>query len=377
MNTAPEFAPYPLVAVPVYSRWLASGVALLALVSSASVFLRPFIEPRLAVVGVAGALMIWVVAFLLRVLHYRLNRHNAQCYAEAVERVCTAWWAHHRQRGALIETVLIGPSCSAPEHRQGVFDPDTQLPAPHETSEGATLRLQQVFGTDTAERERQLAVLLALQWQAQRTEGSLVQPVCCYWQGSLPAWQAFAQQMRVCFPQVELPAQPETWQGIRSVDAIIDRLQGAAPATRILCAGCQSTPPQRQSRLPAGEAGVLWWLGPQGGVSLTRGEGFAAGAESLAAVAARALKQGELEGPAQRCVSFTQPDVAEVSTTGWPIKQNVQDGHFGELAHLQPFVVQTLAAWYAEQHGEPCTWLSSDLHHTLALGVVKPDESSR
>lgn len=376
MNTAPEFAPYPLAAAPVYSRWWGSGVALLALVSSAGVVLRPFIEPRIAAVGVAGAMVLWVVALSFRVLYYRLNRHNANCYAEAAEQVCKAWWARHRQRAALIETVLVGPACSAVQHRERLFDPDYQPPAPQDTPEGATLRLRQVFGTDPVERERQLAVLLALQWHEQRAQCPLVQPVRCFWQGSQSAWLAFVKQMKVCFPPIQLPAQPEPWQGIRSLDAIIDRLQGAPSDTRILCAGCQSTSPQRDSRLPAGEAGVVWWLGPQGGVSLSRGEWFSAGIESLTAVTSRALKQGQLEAPAQRCVSFDQPDVPEVSATGWNIKQNVQDANFGELAHLKSLVVQTLAAWYADQHDVPCTWLASDLHHTLALGIVKPDESS-
>lgn len=376
MNTAPEFAPYPLAQAPAYSRWLASVVALLALVSSGSVLLRPFIAPGLAAAGVAGVLVLWILALLLRVLYYRLNRHNAQCYAEAAEQVRQAWWARHRQKAALVEAVLVGPGCSTPEHRQNLFNPDHQPPTPEKTPEGATIRLRQVFGADIAERERQLAMLLALQWQAQRTEPAALQPLSCYWQGSVAAWQAFVEQMAKSCPQVHLPEYPEPWQGMHSLDSIIDQLQGTPADARILCAGCHSSPIQRESPLPAGEAALLWLFGPQGGVRFSRGEWFAADAESLAAVAKRALQQSELEAPPQVCVSFSQPEVPDLSVIGWNTKQNVQDANFGALANLETMVVQTLAACYAQRHGRPCAWLANDPHHTLALGIVEPDDSS-
>ena len=347
MNRAPEFAPYPLAQTPAYSRWLASVVALLALVSSGSVLLSPFIEPGLAAAGVAGVLVLWTLALLLRVLYYRLNRHNAQCYAEAAEQVRQAWWARHRQKAALVEAVLLGPGGSAPQHRQMLFNPDHQLLATQETAEGPTLRLLQVFGADIAERERQLAILLALQWQEQRAEPAALQPLSCYWQGSVAAWQAFVEQMALSCPQVHLPERPEPWQGMRSLDLIIDQLQGAPSDARILCAGCHSSPPQTQSRLPAGEAALLWLLGPQGGVRFSRGEWFAADTQSLTSVAERALQQSELETPTPICVSFSQPDVPDLSDIGWNTRQNVQDANFGALANLEAMVVQTLAASYA------------------------------
>jgi hypothetical protein len=376
MKVAPEFAPYPLAQAPAYSRWLASVVALLALVSSGSVLLRPFIEPRLAAASVGGVLLLWTLALLLRVLYYRLNRHNAQCYAEAAEQMRQAWWARHRQKAALVEVVLLGPGCSAPQHRQMLFNPDHQPPATQETAEGPTLRLLQVFGPDIAERERQLAMLLALQWQEQRAEPAALQPLSCYWQGSVAAWQAFVEQMALSCPQVHLPERPEPWQGMRSLDLIIDQLQGAPSDARILCAGCHSAPPQTQSRLPAGEAALLWVLGPQGGVRFSRGEWFAADTERLTSVAGRALQQSELETPPPICVSFSQPDVPDLSDIGWNTRQNVQDANFGALANLEAMVVQTLAASYVQRYGLPCAWLARDPHHTLALGIVEADDSS-
>nr|WP_237613809.1 hypothetical protein [Pseudomonas syringae] len=376
LNCAPEFAPYPLVPAPAYSRWMVSGGAVLVLMSGVSALLRSFIEPHLAVAGVACACLAWLLALLLRVLYFRFDRHNAQSYCEAAEQVRQAWWMHHRQNAALVESVLLSAACTAPEHGQLLFSSDHQPPEPQKTLEGRTIRVGQVFGSDVAERERNLAMLLALKWHRQRAEPLAVQPLRCYWQGSLAAWQAFAEKMALCSPQLQLPEQPEPWQGISSLYSVIDQLQGAPATARILCAGCQSTPVRHESRLPAGEAAVLWLFGPEGGVRFARGEWFSAATEHLPAVAKQALQQSELSAPAQTCVSFSQPNVPDLPAIGWITGQHVQDTNFGALESLQAMVVQTLAAWYAEQHRKPCAWLANDPHHTLALGIVKPDDST-
>ncbi len=373
---APEFAPYPLVQAPVYSRWIAGGVAMLFFLSGVSVVFRSVIEPHLAVTSVACALLVWLLALLLRVLYFRLNRHNAQSYCQAVEQVREAWWMHHRQNVALVESVLVSAACTTPAHGQLLFSSDHPPPEPQETHEGRTIHLFQVFGNNIVERERNLAILLALQWQEQRGEHSIVQLLKCYWQGSLEAWRAFVEEMAVRSPQVHLPEQPEPWQGIRSLDSVIDQLQGAPATACILCAGCQSSPIWQESRLPAGEAAVLWLFGPEGSVRFSRGEWFSADTEHLPTVAKRALLQSKLTAPTQICVSFSQPNVPDLSAIGWNTKQHVQDASFGALENLQAMVVQTLAAWYVEQHRMPCAWLANDLHHTLALGIVKPDDSN-
>ncbi|MGH8383838.1 hypothetical protein [Pseudomonas sp.] len=369
------FAPYPRVQPPLYSRWLASGAVLLALVGAGSVLERSFIEPRLAVGGGVAVLLVWAVALMVRVLYYRFNHHNAQCYAEATEQQRQIWWQHHRQKAALIESVLVSAACSKPEQVNVLFSPDHQPPAVLDTGEGAAIRLPQVCARDVETRERELAVLLALKWQAQRTQDSALQPLSCYWLGSLAAWGAFVEQMALSCPEVCLPEHPESWQGIRSLDAIIDLLLQAPADARVLCAGCHSARAEREQQLPAGEAAVLWLLGAQGGVHFPRGEWFAADAEDLTTVAAQALKQSELEAPAPVCVSFSQPAAFDASLLDWNIKQHRQDANFGALANLQAMVVQTLAAWYTEQHGVPCAWLAGDPHYTLTLGIVEPDDS--
>ena len=377
MNRAAQFKPYPLAQPPLYSRWLAAGVALVALVGASSALVRSLIEPRLALASVVAVLLVWAVALMVRVLGYRLNRHNAQCYAEATEQQRQLWWRHHRLKIALVESVLVSAACSKPEQARVLFSPDHRPPAVMETAEGTTIRLQQAFGREVEAREQELAILLALQWQLQRTERSSVQPLCCYWQGSLSAWRAFAAQMAQQCPEVLLPEQPEPWRGIRSLDVVIDLLQRSPADARVLCAGCHSSPAARDHRLPAGEAAVLWLLGSQGGVRFSRGEWFAAGSEDLTVVAERALTQSELEAPTPVCVSFTQPAELDTSLIDWNITQNRQDANFGALGNLQGMVVQTLAAWYTEQHGAPCAWLAGDPHHTLTLGIVEPDDSKR
>lgn len=376
MIAAPKFAAYPLVQAPAYSRWIASGVALPVVLGGVGTGLRSVIEPQLALSAVACVSLVWLLALLLRILYFRLNRHNAESYRQATEQVSQAWWKHHRQTVGLVESVLVSAACTTHEDGQLLFTSDHQPPTPQAAHEGRAIHLVQVFGNDIGERERNLAILLALQWHQQRDEPSAVQPLRCYWQGSLPAWQAFVEQMALCSPLVQLPEQPEPWEGIRTLDTVIDQLQGAPAATRVLCAGCQSSPIQRDDHLPAGEAAVLWLFGPNGNVRFSRGEWFSANAEQLSAVAKRALRQRGLTTPTDVCVSFSQPDVPELPAAGWNIKQHVQDANFGALERLQAMVVQTLAAWYAEQHQVPCAWLATDPHHTLALGIVESDDSA-
>jgi hypothetical protein len=375
MNKAPEFAPYPLAQAPVYSRWWTSFavVSAVVLLSSKLVF-SDFFELRIIVIVALGVLCLWLLAFLVRVLCYRLDRHNAYCYGVNAQQLEQGWWTRHRQTVALAESVLLGATCRSAEQKQTLFSPDHTKPTPEQTDDGLSIRVPQVFGKDVAEREAQLAALLALQWHEQRLELPVVQPLRCYWQGTPAAWNVFAEQVTKLWPTMQLPERPDVWQGIGSLDAIIDQLHGAPADSRILCAGCQSSPIQQESRLPAGEAAVLWVLGKQKGVRIARGEWLAGDVESLASVAERVLRQSELEVPGPTCVSFSQPDVPDLSTIGWNLRQHLQDANFGALGNLESMVLLTLAAWYAEGNSKPCAWLANDPQYTLAIGIVNPND---
>jgi len=377
VSQAPKFAKYPLSQAPVYSRWWTSFAVLSAavLISGKLVF-SDFYELRIIVIVALGVLCLWLLAFLVRVLCFRLDQHNAYCYGVNTQQLEQAWWSRHRQTVALVESVLLGAVCRSAEQKHALFSPDLTKPTPEQTDDGWAIRVPQVFGKDVAEREAQLAALLALQWQQQRSDLPVEQPLRCYWQGTPAAWNSFAEQVKKLWPTAQFPERPDVWQGIDSLDAIVDQLHEEPAEAWILCAGCQSSPIQRESRLPAGEAAVLWVLGKQEGVRIARGEWLNADVESLAAVAERALRQSELEASGPPCVSFSQPDLPDVSAIGWNLRQHLQDANFGALGNLESMVVLTLAAWYAEGNSKACAWLANDPQHTLAIGVVKPDDST-
>lgn len=375
MKRITEFAPYPLAPEPRYSRWFAGAVALLALLSIGSLLLRSLIAPHIVALTAGSLLLVGLLAFLLHVLYYRFSRHNAHYYGEAVARERQAWWVQHRQNAALVESVLLSASCSSPEQLDSLLDSAKQPPVARETGKGMALHLLQLFGRNAKAREQELATLLAVKWGAQRGVDQSLTLSSCYWHGSQAAWRAFAEQMAQCCPGVRLPECPHTWDGIHSLDAIIDQLQGASSNARVLCAGCHSASPDRASSMPAGEAAVLWLLGVEGDVAFTRGEWFSQADEDLATVAQRAVEQSLLETPAELCMSFSQPDAPDRAVIGWNAKPNVLDVNFGALNQLEAMVVQTLAAWYVKQHGVPCSWLASDPHFTLTLGIVRPHES--
>ncbi|MCY1506408.1 hypothetical protein D9M68_406580 [compost metagenome] len=375
MKPDPQFAPYPEARPPVYARWWISGAVLLAMTGTGGVLLRPFVEPRAGAALAAMTLLLWVLVLLLRTLYYRLNRHIAYAYAKETAVLKRRWWTRHRQQAALMDFVLIGALGSTALHWRRVLSRQAQKPPSRHEGAGQAIRLMQVFEQDAGDRECELARQLAMEWVRQRQEPGALAPLRCYWQGSPAGWSCFAEQMALDCPDMSLPEQPEPWRGVASLDSIIDLLQDAPRDARVLCAGSQSTTARAEAPLPAGEAAVLWLLGPHGGsVRVSRGEWYATDQEPLADVARRALQQAELEKPAEACIAFSQPSLTELSELGWNLTQHQQDDNWGELEGLQPLVVLTLAACHAQQHGKPCAWLATDPENTLAFGVVRPNE---
>jgi hypothetical protein len=325
----------------------------------------------IAVVWPISALVIlaWAVLFVLDVRHFNRTVREADRFNLEVEQQRNAWWAKHVQSAALIESVLLGPACESRRAGTELFLPDYTPPVPQVLNEGLAVRVPSVQGEGRGEREAQLAVTLAFDWQALRTEKGLA-PQRCYWAGSQASWETFVGQMAHYGSVLQLPRTPEPWHGIETLDLIIDQLQGASAGARILCAGCHSTEITTDSALPAGEAAFLWWLGPNGPVRIGRGEGYDAATDSLSAVLDRVVKHGGLNAPPLQCVSFSQADVPDLSTSGWNLQPQVIDACFGALPGFQLPVALTLAAWQAQAQGGVVSWLSDDPRHTLAVGMV-------
>jgi len=375
MTPAPEFARYPLGRPPIYKRWLTAGAVALVIVGCISLLLQSVYEQTDVMPAGIAISVFWAAALLVRILFYRFNRHVARCYEEMTAYVLERWWRHRRQQVALVESVLVAPACNSPEQADSLFTPDRPAPAVVNTDTGLALRMPGIFGANIVEREHQLARLLALQWGASLVGNEMLKPVQCYWQGSPETWRSFVEQMNASTPHVQLPEQAESWLGMRSLDVIIDRVQGLPVDARILCGGCHSTQPQVNSRLPAGEVALLWLLSPSGGVRMCRGEGYEVLTDDLSAVAERAQQHIQSVDEQKIGMAFSQPDVPELAGLDWGVRPLSQDAHFGELAGMQAMVVQTLAAWHAQRTGAPCLWLASDPHYALALGVIEADES--
>lgn len=377
MKPAPHYAPYPLQPAPVYKRWWAAGLLFFAVLgallciwslSPSEKVVQAVLFQGFPVAG--GVAVLWAFCFLARALTCQLNRDNAACYSETADRITRQWWDEHRTGASLVERVLLAPSCSAPQVATDIRWDEHKPAVSNASGQGAAVRHPQVHGDDVQERERQLAVLLALQWHVQRKAAAALAPQSCYWQGSMSSWTAFAAQATQSDPTLVLPERPELFRGIDTLDSIIDSMQGAAADSRVLCAGCQSTAIIEGSPVPAGEAAFLWVMAPSGGVRACRGEWYDAGADPLAAVAERAMQQAGLTAPTAACVSFAQPDMPDLPACGWNLDTQGQDAHFGALPGLQGPVALTLAAMHVAQQGVPCSWLAADPHHTLALGIV-------
>ncbi len=373
MKAIRQFHPYPLNPRPTYLHWLTAGAVLLSLVGVAGLQLSSIVEPRVVMGTVVLVMGTWLLALLLRMLYHSANRSNAQRYNQLSQEVQQHWWQEHRHAVAMTEVVLIGAPCRSTQGAAALFTRLYQPAFAALPDKKSVLRTTLTQGASRATREAQLARCLALQWHEEYPGSNAVQPLRCYWLGSPAAWQAFRARVLELRPPVRLPEQPEPWLGMESLDAIIDSLQ-TAPArarARILCAACLSL-----DDVPhAGDAALLWSLAPQGGVRILRGEWFTEGSEALSDVATRALEQGELNEPAEACMSFSQPAALDVGQIGWDIAKHLQDAHFGDLGELQGMVALTLACMYAQRNRVPCAWLASDPKQTLALGVVKPDES--
>ena len=372
MRPEPADPPYRAARPPSSKRWLSVFALLVLAAGSGMALLSPAGEGGArSAMGIAAAAGVAGLLWLIRLLYYRLSVHNAHLYARLVDAQQQAWWAQHQQCFAISDVVLLGPAGSDIAHWQRLLRREHRLPEVKNEAGGPALRIPRTLASPADEREARLAKMLVLQWQTQR-DGAPLPPLhrCC-WQGSLPAWQAFCDQMRLAFPGVTLPDEPEAWRGEESLAAFADAARALPDGSMILVAGCRSVAASPASVLPAGEATVLMTVGREGPVSLTRGEFYDAdGQATFADVCLRAVQQSGLECAPEPCMLFSQP--ALPAPAGWNLTLHEQDLNWGNPGDMEMLIVLALAALCARQDSQPCGWIAKDPLHTLALGIVKP-----
>lgn len=370
MRPLPNYPGYRRAHFPSAKRWLATG-AFLVLAGGGSAALLRAERTGMAWI-IALVLLCTGLAWLVRLIVFRVSEHNAQFYHRLVEAEEQRWWAAHRRAFAIEEIVLLGPAGTEIAHWLRLLDREHRPPEEKRLAEGWALRLEPVVGNTTAEREKQLAEMLIIRWHAQRDATVLSSPQRCYWLGSQEAWRAFHHQAAITFPALSLPAQPEKWCGEASLSAIAAEREQHPEESVFLVAGCQSVPATPGSESPAGESAMLWLIGPNGAVQLTRGEAFDVSSETLYDVCQRALKQAEQAQPPEACILFSQPQAGTLAQCGWNVTQHLQDRFWGECREMEALIVLSLAALFAKHHQQTCGWIARDPLHTLALGIVEP-----
>jgi len=370
----PEYPLYRVARPPAVKRWLSAGALMILLCGGGGALLQPAGNGAgLAIKGMAGAVILMGMLWLIHLLYYRTSAHNARYYEQLVEQQQQAWWKQHRHRFALSEMVLLGPAGTDTSHWLRLLKREHRVPEIKNEPGGKALRIGRTLVDTVTEREALLAKMLVLQWQTQSADSPLPHLCRCYWQGSLDAWHAFCTQMKVSFPDVVLPKKPEAWQGEETLSALASTAQTLPETEAILVAGCHSIAASFNSVLPAGESAALCLVAQKGLVSLTRGEVYdIAGKEVLTAACERAEQQSGCEEPPDACMLFSQPTLPALAQSGWNVTHHVQDLNWGNPDDMEMLIVLVLAALYAKNYQEPCGWIAKDPLHTLALGIIKP-----
>lgn len=374
MRAPPLFPPYRVARPPVSKRWLvaAFAAALAAGICTALVHQSGASGGTLVAVMLAGCAVIGTL-WLFRLGYYRGAVLNARTWHQGVEKAQQAWWAGHRQPFGLQTIILIGPAGSRESEWLRVLRRESLPPEPRKEGAIDALRVARTFSPALAEREKQLAKMLALQWVQEGEIPDTCLPARCYWAGSRAAWGDFLAQMKTSLPQVTLPAEPKAWKGEETLAELAGFFSEAEPGSLILVAGCLSVPAVAGMPRPVGESAALWLVSAEAPVLLTRGETFeAASSESLLQVCQRAQEQSESDKIPDQCILFTQPERPELDSCGWSLNQYLQDTYWGDLGEMEALVVISLAALFARTRQEPCGWIATDPQHSLALGIVKP-----
>ncbi len=369
----PSFTPRSEPAAPNNKRWMMAGAALISFSSAVIVLLTPAEQRGVNTFAVAAAItLLLLMVWLTRMLWYRCAWHNCSFHQQLVKYEEQQWWSQHRQAAGLQDVVLLGPAGSEPQHWYRLLLREHRPLQPVAELNGQALRLPQVVNKSQSARETQLARLLVLQWREQRPDPLCSSPQRCFWQGTQEAWQAFIQQASVTFPELSLPEYPECWRGEASLSVAIEKMADATTDQTILIAGSESQSASASGGPPAGEAAVLWLLGSEGKVQLTRGEICRSGdADALSAACVRTLEQSQISDPPEACLLFALPENDMPAACGWNLTHHLQDGNWGRTGGMEALVAISLAALNTQQQGKPSGWIARDPVAGYTTGIVK------
>jgi hypothetical protein len=374
MSKMPEFDFCPEVRPPRYKWWFTSLLVLLVLLGST----LPWGYLVIFMLPLSGFILgLWLVGFICVHLIYFSRERDALRFANTVEQLKLEWQARNRHKAALVEAVLVEVTCRRPEATQALFDPDRQPTDLTEPLDWITIHHGAVSGVDTTERECQVAKLLAVQWSVQQSKPVVLQPLRCYWLGSQDSWEAFVEQMAQVCPEVRLPAHPESWQGIDSLYAIIDRLQDVPDDAFIFCGGCQGLSTLAQSSQPENAAALLWVFGAEGRLLFSRGEWPAPVAQRFAPMVQGKPYLCGYTLPDQICVSFAQPYVPRTFDIRCDKRREKDDPTVRTLDDLSDMISMTQAALGVVRQKKPTSWRGRDPQRPPVLGIVKPNASTR
>jgi hypothetical protein len=361
-----------------YVEWMLVGLGLMGLLACIAVFIPwdGYVLMLAAMVAVP-LFAVWLIVFVVLPLAFLLLRYAKQrapyAFEEAEGQIQRDWGVRDRYKAALVEAVLVEASGTPREGRQVSISPYHQAGKPKENPEWLAIHSVQVSGFDCAEREQQLAVLLAKQWHERQAVSAELQPLRCYWLGSRVAWQAFAKQMTQVRPTLQLPEQPDPWQGIDSLYSIIDQLQGAPVGTRILCAGCHSSPRHSGNGHPEKDEALLWLFGPEGKLFFSLDEWLVSASENLPSGAVQLPQLSTDHLPAQICVSLADCYLPRLFDRGWHNRARMNDAKVETLEDLPDMVSTTRAAWEVVRHGTPCAGSTRKSRgRPPVLGFIRP-----
>lgn len=371
MRKAPEYPVWETASAPNNRRWLQAG-ALISLLAGGAGALTGEANRSAAAFAVMWLALVFIgFLWLCRLLYFRFSSHHAIAWQRNVSYEQNLWWEEHQSLIGLKDILLLGPAGAETMDWQRVLRRIQRPPVERHETGGKTLRIARTFSADSQEREQQLVRALVMQWKT--TSRDMPQAISrCFFLGDAAVWSAFRAQMHDAFPGVNLPDQPEPWEGEATLARLTALLREDAKSQHLVV-GCVSCPASPDSLLPAGESAALWLVGADAPVVMPRGEFYDASAsDPLRNICERAVTQCELDEDPATCILFSHPQIPQVNECGWNTTHNLQDNYWGIPGSMEPLIVISLAALYAQNEAQPCGWISTDPQHTLALGIVKP-----